>query len=310
MRAAAQHEAAETSMAADGKVPVIAAAKAGYDFLRAHWRAYLSGAGVCGALQGALYAAQMVYIRDGGGQFPLFAGALVATLLATIFLQAACMRHATRDEPPGALALETGAPAFRLLGVSLQITFFLVLAFLPVFLAFSVAMGVLFSVRGIDPTALNAQDPNAIIAALGPGGVLAMAVIGLALLAPVLWFYARLILASPATIAEGRMMAFQTWKWTKGNGWRCLAGVLLVSVPLGIAVAIISSIVQGVAGTPLDNPAAAIKDGELTRPLWLFWAVGALQGFLNTLLVAVASSGVLAYLYRGLRPAAQTITIA
>jgi hypothetical protein len=296
-------------MAANGKVPVVRAAKAGLAFLRENWRRYLAGAAICGLAAGWASAAQALYARDGGPQFLHTVVALASVLLTSIFFQTAAMRQALKGGDPGRLALETGPDAFRVLGVSVQVGFFLVLLIVPIVLASSIVLGVLIDGRGVDPNSVG-QDPAALMAALGPGGGAILTVLGLAALAGLLWFYSRLTLAVPATVAEGRMMAFRTWRWTRGNGWRILGAVLLLTVPLSLATGLIASVLQSMAGTPLGNPAAMLQEGELVRSPLLIAAVGAVQGFLNTLVVGLASVGVTAFLYRGLRPQEETITIA
>ena len=296
-------------MAADGKVPVVRAAKAGLAFLRETWRRCLLGAAVCGAAAGWATAAQALYARDGGPQFLHTVLALVAVLLTSIFFQTAALRHALRDVTPGPLALETGPDAFRLLGVSVQVGFFLVLLMAPLVLALSVILGVMLAGRGIDPNAVG-QDPAALVAALGPGGGAILTIVGLLALAGVLWFYARLALAAPATIGEGRMMAFRTWRWTRGNGWLILGAIVLVTFPLSVATGIVSALVQGLTQTPLSDPAALLSDGELLRSPFLIAEVVGFQGFLNTLVVGLSSVGVTACLYTGLRPQEETIAVA
>ena len=82
----------------------------------------------------------------------------------------------------------------------------------------------------------------------GPGGPYLIA-IALGLGGFIIWLSLRLFLMNAATIAEGRIMAFSTWRWTKGDTLRILAAAMMVLFPIALVIGLALAVLGHVLGT-------------------------------------------------------------
>ena len=287
-----------TPSSSHGKAPILECVREGFGFLARDWRAIapvaLIGAVVLTPVN--LWSEGAQARHDLGG---MLAAGLAAGLLQTPVLAAYFRRAASRGATP--LALKLGADELNLASVTLAVTFlFLILALVALFVL-GFALAALASRAGIDMNALQAMDPaeaqKRIVAAIGRDGQLFVVGMVVACAAVFLWFSARLALSYPATVAEGRMQVFSTWRWTKGNATSVAACLLLVAIGAValymLAMAPFALLIRAVFG-----------EAALTMPANPgYWILSYLSSAAVLALVHAPYAAMLAYLYRGLRPA-------
>jgi hypothetical protein len=199
-------------------------------------------------------------------------------------------RLALRNDASGFFGLKVGKDESNLLGATVVVGFFFAIVFVLGVVIFSVAMVPAAAQANVDLSGITPGDEAAVVQAFGeifrgPGGPYLMA-LGVALGAIVIWLGLRLFLVNVATVAEGRIMAFSTWSWTKGDALRILAAALIVILPIALPIGIGVGIIGAAVGT---NAAGA---AVLTF----------LQARAQNLFLVPALSGMSAFLYRGLRP--------
>lgn len=227
------------------------------------------------ALNAAVSIAVQLLGLNGGALF----GLSVAGLLASVVANGALYRLAFADEHPddpefrpGPLGLQWGRPEFRILGAMLLLFLLLFLGFLLWFvLAIVVAAATLVATGGA-PATPDAAPPAARAAA---------ALLGLVFVVAALWVLIRICTYQAASVAEKRVQVFSTWTLTRGQFWRILAAIILVSLPMLVAGLIAETFRMTIATTVVGAV-----------------LVGAVNGFVQIPLF----NGLSAYLYRVLRP--------
>ncbi len=119
----------------------------------------------------------------------------------------------------------------------------------------------------------------------------------------VVWFFltSRLYLAAPASIEAGRILTFETWKWTKGSMLRITAARLLLLAPAYILAGAIGHLIGRLVGLNTLDP-ASISAAVAANPIGII-AFDLLRSFIILALYAPLEAGLSAYLYRGLKPA-------
>jgi hypothetical protein len=279
-------------MAAEGKVPVLESAKAGYAFMRGSLRAVAPAA----ALAAAVSALTEVAADTNRG--PLMLVVMLGFFAVSLAFTAFTLRLALNQDATGFFGLKAGQDEANLAGATVVAGFFYFIVAIPCFVAFMLAVGMAATRAKVSLDSIQG-DPEAAAAALasifaGPDAPMIWVVL-LAVLVLLLWLMSRLSLASVATVGERRVMVFSTWEWTRGNAWRLLAATMLVILPLMFAVTFISGFVSGLLGvTPTPE---GMKGPFAARAF-----VQLLQGFGQFLFVTPAISGLMVHLYRGLRP--------
>jgi hypothetical protein len=257
----------------DGKAPVGAAITAGVDFARANLAAVAPAAALVLAanlLAGALF---------GGNVAPV----LVTSILVGISYQAFLLRLAVRGDRSGLLGLKLGGDELRLLGVMGATFLPLLLLVIGGAIVLTSAATITASQSGIDLSKVTDRaEMDALMQAelSGPHGVFIWTIFGV-LFAAALYVVARLSIAPPATIGEGRMLAYSTFPWTRGNALRIIAALAPFAILSGLASLILSS-------------AASLG------PLGIVLQVAVT--FVVSVALAPAQAGVTAFLYRGFRP--------
>jgi hypothetical protein len=260
-----------------GTIPVLQVVREAYAFAGSNWRQLAPAAVAAGVLtalgQGLLFTP--------AGFLP---GTLVIAIASAAF-GAAVLRLAVRNEFSGLFGLQTGADELRLLGVMAA----LVLVFAPPVGILLLLAGV-FILGRLGLTEAEAQElsqnPEAlaqrIVEALGPQGVLALEVGLFAVVALFLWIGARLQMVNAATIGERRMVVFQTWSWSRGETWRIIGALIIVSAPVLLVGLVAEPILSSLPGSALVVGSAV---------------AGALSALASLPAIALG-----AILYRGLRP--------
>jgi hypothetical protein len=279
-------------MAAEGKVPVLESVKAGYAFMRGSLRTVAPAA----ALAGAVSALTEIAADTNPG--PLMFLVMLVFLAVSIAYTAFTLRLALNNDASGFFGLKAAQDEANLLGATVVAGFFYFIVAIPCFVAVMLAIGMAASRAKISLEGMEG-DPQAAAAALatiftGPDAPMVWIVVIAALLL-LLWLMSRLSLSSVATVGERRVMVFSTWEWTRGNAWRLLAATTLVILPLMFAVTFVSGFVSGVLGV---TPTPEGMKGPFAARVF----VQLLQGFGQFLFVTPAISGLMAHLYRGLRP--------
>lgn len=278
------------------RAPVLESVLEGFTFVARDWRAILPIAVVAAVVIGAI----TVWLQVLQAQGNLAMSVLVSVgsaLVQAVFLAALLRRALSQGQAP--LALAAGRDEANLAGVTLSIGFLFVIIFIFAILVIAMSLGALLAGSNLNADALSSLPPEEaarqFIAALGTDGTLVLLVMGGAFFALALWISARLLLSYPATVAEGRMFVFSTWGWTKDNGLRLMACLLLVScgglLLSLIAVAPFSVIVDMAFGKGASKVAGAPAQ----------WVIALLTAFFSTMFSLAPYAGLTAYLYRGLR---------
>lgn len=281
----------------NANVPILECVREGFAFLVRDWRAILPVALIAAAVV-TPFQIWSASVTTQENALAMLAAALAMGVLQTPVFAAYFRRAVSRGEAPFALRL--GRDEANLAGVTLAVAFFfLVIGFVALFvLAFAVVA--LTAASGIDIKALQGLPPveaqKRIGQALGRDGGIAIVAMVAALAALMLWFSARLSLTYPATVAEGRMQVFSTWKWTKGHAASVAACLLLVSL---CAVALWLVVMQ----LPAQLASLAFGPTALTAPANPgFWIVSFISATAVMSLIYAPYAAMLAYLYRGLKP--------
>lgn len=271
-----------------GKIPITQVVAEAYKFFTANGGKLAPAAAVCAAI-----AAGATTLLQGSGSALSVGAVMLAGLISTLAglaFAAAVLRLAVRGEFQAPMGLGFGQDEFRLLGVAAG----LMLVFAPpVALALLVFSFVIVGRMQLTPEEMQAHsnDPEAMQRAmeqaLGPGGMAAMTVAIFAGLLLLLWVGARLFMVQSATIGERRMVAFQTWGWSRGNVGRVILSILMALIPPMLVVTIIGNMLWAVAGQAPSMP--------------LYLGLLAITTFLD-LLAQIPAIALGAILYKGLRP--------
>ena len=273
----------------DGKLPILETVKFGWR----HFRATLAA----GAIVAALVAIPAGLIdwaaarANAAGQGLLGLLWFIPALFIDIPVVAAHYRQVLRGGP---VRVAVGRDEALLAGVTaVLLFFFLIVGVIGLFLP-SILAGVVLGAVGVAPPAPGAT-PQDLIASLGPAGASALLLVMAPLLLALIWLGARLILARPASLAEGRVLAFETWAWTKGNALRIVGAVLLLGLPLTLAALAAGELVASLLLGQGEARETAVVGYQGAAALIL-------GNFLQLWLVAGPLAAQAAYFYRGLRP--------
>ncbi len=110
----------------------------------------------------------------------------------------------------------------------------------------------------------------------------------------------RLFVAAPATIEARRVLAFDTWKLTKGAMWRICAARLMLLVPAYILVSALSHLAGRAVGIDTMNISAVAQAAAANSPAVL--AYNFASSFMMLAAYLSMEAGLSAYLYKGLKP--------
>lgn len=126
----------------------------------------------------------------------------------------------------------------------------------------------------------------------------------------VIWFLltSRLYLAAPASVDHGRILTFETWKWTKGAMLRIVAARFMLLAPAYLLVFALSYLAGYAFGINPSDPASMAAAAESNRVGFLIYAV--ISSFMTFLLYTSLEAGLSAAIYRALKPAEATPSVA
>jgi len=270
----------------EGKVPIVESAGQAVRFLRENWRFGLGVAAIGAAAQTVAFA---VF-----GLAPLW---LIAAGIISAFVHATFVGVALKGQV-GAGA-RTAGDGMRVFAAMSMVGFF---SAIILFMVFYVAMGVLIGPYA-DEVRAAGQDAARLMAiydraAAAQPNVLMWAMVIAGLL--ILLVTSRLYLAAPATVDQGRIKVFDSWRWTKGNLLRIAVARVIVLGPALILVGALQSVVAAAFGAPAGDLAALSANARSISVVGFYFVAGVSQFLIYGLLEA----GLVSYLYRGLRPPA------
>lgn len=277
-------------------VPIVQSARAAWAFRALHWRRV---AGVLGALAACNLigtAGSVVYEEP-----PVWVSlSSVAFFALWIMGYMALMRLAFADEHPDDPEFEPGPhgfqwakPEWRFLGIVTLLGFLGLLGVL-----FLVFVGMVVVAVGAVGALTSDATPETLWAALGPGGQLTLRLLIVGFLVGAMVISMRLSLAPAATVAHKQILVFQTWALTKGQFLRMFAATVLVVFPPMIASLVLGAIVGAAASLAISGEPDAVN-----LPTAL--VSGLIPSLISAFVILPLSAGLTAYLYRGLRPAAE-----
>lgn len=272
-----------------GKAPILESASAGLRFAVHEWRSIAPIAGAGGVALSALSLAMLdAQARQNIGAA---LGLTLATLLVTGVVYALLFRRALAyfgEQPSGPVSVSIGA----VYGSMAIVGFFLFIVFVVLMIPAVAVIGSALepflediqAAQG-DQAAMAAIMQRAVVANPGPFAL----IVGLG---SFIWLAltSRLYLAAPASVAQGKALSFETWRWTAGNMLRIIAARLMVLAPLWIAILV----VVGLLTTILGGAAQSVIGHFAVQTIAQALSIGALYA---------AEAGLGVYLYRGLRPA-------
>ena len=139
---------------------------------------------------------------------------------------------------------------------------------------------------------------------LGGGGsgavftILAMILVGVALLVFAVWLYVRLSLAYPLTLLRGKIIIGESWRLTKGHTLPLFGAYLVIFLVVIAISAIVAAVTSAAYFTELmrifDDPEGAIvaadnqlrRMSEINATTVLGWVLNAIGGGVTTALLA------------------------
>lgn len=290
-------------MANDGKVPIGECVSAAGRFFRAHAAAAAPWAAVTAAVMTPVQMLGRQAMAEGdlltNMATSVVGGFITAPLLVGLF-RAGDRFFASATPGPATVALALDRDSLNVGIVNLLISFLAGLIVIVGGFAIMMVVAVMVMQSGLtreDLEALQAGgDQQAILKqfseALGAQGQVIIGLMIGALLMGLAWMSARLVLAGPASATQGRVMAFSTWSWTKGNGMGTLAVLILVGMIGFLGVTLLAAPLAALTSDAADRP--------MSEPLAL--AQTFLAAFGVSWFVLTPFAGLSAYLYRGLRP--------
>jgi hypothetical protein len=280
---------------AQGAVPVRESVGAALRFLRENLRFALLTAALFAAIATALTALG-VFVPQAG----------LATTIGSLVMQAFCYAIFTGAAlfGPAAIASRWRMDGWRVFASMTVVGFFLLI----VMFVLTFVVSIVLAAGPIAPYVADLQragsDQAAVMAVmtrfLEENSATVLVVL---LVYTIIWFLltSRLYLAAPASVEAGRVLSFETWKWTKGSMLRITAARLLLLAPAYMFTFAVSQLVDGLAGFNALDP-ASVTATVAGNPAGVL-----VSAFINSFIVlalyAPLEAGLSAYLYRGLKPA-------
>jgi len=249
------------------------------------------------ALYAPVFAAQSVWSAQAAvgapGAAPLAILAALVGLAVFVVSLAAWGRAAFGTDAGGLFGHRLGADERRLGVVALLL---LVLTFTVVgtaFLALAFMIAALALIN-VDPDAPAPEGQIDIFALLGPGETTVAVIVIAAFALFSLWFFLRLALAYPASLARGLTA------WPMSGGGRALemlVSVLVACAPGVAALLVVNWISNAVLGAWPASASSAASGGEIDVDLVAFALVSAVHGAVKIALVGAPAALVLCRLY-------------
>jgi hypothetical protein len=268
--------------------------------VRAAWRFIIDHPGpvaFAALLYAPVFAAQSVWSAEAAvgapGAAPLAILAALIGLAVFVVSLAAWGRVALHGDGAGLFAHRLGADERRMgvVALLLLVLTFTVLgtAFLAV--AFMIAALALINV---DPDAPAPEGRIDIFAMFGPGETVVAVIVITAFALFSLWFFLRLALAYPATMALGRVQVLTAWPLSRGlRAAQMLTGTLVACAPGLLILAALNLISNAVLGAWPLSAASATQGDAVDVSLTAFALVSAIHGALKIALIGAPTAIVL-----------------
>lgn len=272
--------------------------------VRAAWRFVTENPGPVGfaaLLYAPIFAAQSVWSAQAAvaapGAAPLAILAALGGIAVFVVSLTSWGRIALRREVGGVFGHKLGAQERRMgiVALLLLVLTFTVIGTAFLTLAFMIAALALINV---DPDAPAPEGRIDIFALFGPGEAVVAVVIITAFTLGSLWFFLRLALAYPASMALGRVQVLTAWPLSRGTrAARMLVTVLVAAAPgLGL-LAVLNFISQALIGAFPMSASSAVSGGAVTANLVAFALVSAVHGAGKVALIAAPAAIVLCRIY-------------
>lgn len=222
------------SAAPSTRLSIPAALAAAFGFWRERWLFCLIAGLPYVAAMAATYGFQAQMLA---GETTAAAGywlAFPVMLAISVCLNAAVYRMALHGERGPFLGLALGRDEWRMAGATLLVAALTMLVVAPVAILFTaVFVGLTMAALAREGAGPEVQDnPETAFALLGGGEWLAVAAIAVPLCLLMFWFIARISLAYAATALRRKVLVLQAWAWSRGNGLRLTAALLILSLPV------------------------------------------------------------------------------
>jgi len=259
---------------------------AGLRFVRENWRFVASVAAIAAGLEGVSY---------------LVLGPSLPWMLLLLLITAGAYAALTRAALSGAADVRVHLPGDggRVAAAMAGVGFFLsIIAIMLTFVAMSVLIApyeAQVKAAGEDEAALAAIMNQAVAAQ--PGAIAWIMAIGAAL---VFLITTRFYLAAPASVAQKRVVVFESWVWTRGAMLKIAGARLLLLLPALIFAGAIQSLAAMALGAPAGDAVALAALAQSNQ--LLFTAFYAIASFLQIALYSALEAGLSANIYRSLRP--------
>lgn len=283
-------------MAEAGKVPVRQSVGAALRFVRENWR-FLAVISAMGAGASALITAFSMAMPALGIFAALAQGAAQACVYGAF--TAATLYGA------GAVRARWTGDGLRVWGAMAIVFFFLFIVFTVITIPVLITLFAGPLSRYLADLQTAGEDQAAVLAVLtrfaeeNPGVLLAVALFYLGVW---LLLTSRLYLSAPASVDLGRILVFETWKWTKGAMLRIAGARLLLLLPANILVGALGYIVGRLVGLDTLNMGAMAEAATANPTATLIYT--SIASFLTFALYSALEAGLSTYLYLGLKPEA------
>jgi hypothetical protein len=286
----------EDIMAEAGNVPVRQSVGVALRFVRENWR-FLAVVSAIGAGALAMITAFSMAV-PALGIFAAVAQGIVQACIYGAFTAAALYGAASvRGRWTG--------DGWRVWGAMAILFFFLFIVFTVITIPVLITLFAGPLSRYVADLQTAGEDQAAVLAVMtrfaeeNPGVLLAVTLFYLAIW---LLLTSRLYLAAPASVDQGRILVFDTWKWTKGAMLRIAGARLLLLLPANILVGALGYIVGRLVGLDTLDLGAMAEAATANPAATLVYTT--IASFLTFWLYSALEAGLSAYLYTGLKPAA------
>lgn len=277
------------------KAPVQRSVGAALLFVRENWR-FVAAVSAIGAAATTLITLASMTLPALG----IFAA--LAQGVAQAFVYAAFTGAALYGA--GAVRGRVAGDGWRVWGAMAIVFFFLFIVFTVISIPVLITLGAGPLARYAEDLQRAGEDQAAVLSVLtrfaeeNPGVILAVTLFYLTLW---LLLTSRLYLSAPASVDQGRILVFDTWRWTKGSTLRITGARLLLLAPANILVGALGYLVGRIVGVNTFDM-AAMAEAAAANPAGVL-CYSLIASFITFGLYSSLEAGLSSYLYQSLKPA-------